>query len=136
MAKLRAAVASGPRLRLAVLFGSQATGEAVAGSDVDVGILPVDDRMPMGEELELASALSAVTGTEVDLLRLDHASPLLGREIAVSGICLLEENVGSFTAWRAAAMAEWIDFDEMIAPHRERFLERLARGAPRHGGRA
>jgi predicted nucleotidyltransferase len=73
--KLRAAVASGPPLRIAVLFGSQATGKALAGSDVDVGILPLDPAMSMGEELAFASALSAVTGTEVDLVRLDDAPP-------------------------------------------------------------
>ena len=124
--KLRAAVAGGPPLRLAVLFGSRATGKAAAGSDVDIGILPADERMPIGEELAFASALSAVTGTEVDLVRLDHAPPLLGCEIARAGVCVFEAVPGAFAAWRAAAMSEWIDFDEMIAPHRERFLRRLA----------
>jgi predicted nucleotidyltransferase len=36
--RLRAALAGGPPLRLAVLFGSRATGRARAGSDFDVGI--------------------------------------------------------------------------------------------------
>lgn len=135
IAKVRAAVASGPPARLVVLFGSRATGKAVAGSDIDIGIVPADAQMSIGEELGFASALSAVTGTEVDLVRLDHAAPLLGREVALSGVCLLEEHPGVFAAWRAAAMSEWIDFDEMIAPHRERFLQRLTQSAARDGGR-
>ena len=126
LAKLRAAVASGPRLHLAVLFGSQATGKASPGSDVDLGILPFDAGMSIGDELAFASALSAVTGTEVDLVRLDGTPPLLGREIARVGVCVLEAAPGAFAAWRAAAISEWIDFDEIIAPHRARFLERLA----------
>lgn len=132
LAKLRGAVARGPAVRLAVLFGSQATGKAVTHSDVDVGFAPVDGQLPMAEELAFASALSAVTGTEVDLVRLDHAPPILGLEIARSGVCVYEAEPGAFAAWRAAAMSRWIDFDEMIAPHRERFLQRLARrAAPR-----
>jgi hypothetical protein len=87
--------------------------------------------MSIGEELAFASALSAVTGTEVDLVRLDGAPPLLGREIARVGVCVFEAEAGAFAAWRAAAISEWIDFDEMIAPHRARFLERLAsKGRP------
>ena len=94
IAKVRAAVASGPPARLVVLFGSRATGKAVAGSDIDIGIVPANAQMSIGEELAFASALSAVTGTEVDLVRLDHAAPLLGREVALSGVCLLEEHPG------------------------------------------
>jgi len=141
LAKLRTAAVSGLRLRLAVLFGSQATGRAAAGSDVDIGIVPDDRGLTLGEELAFASALSAVTGTEVDLVRLDHADPLLGREVAQSGVCVFEAEPGAFAAWRATAMSYWVDFDEMVAPHRERMLQRLARraasgdgGSPRGGG--
>ncbi|GAC1518637.1 MAG: hypothetical protein NVS3B10_20590 [Polyangiales bacterium] len=131
VAKLRAAIASGPPLRLVVLFGSQATGKAAKGSDVDIGILPADRGLPIGDELAFASTLSAATGTEVDVVRLDGAPPLLAREIAQVGVCVFEASPGAFAAWRAAAISEWIDFDEMIAPHRARFLERLAgRGSP------
>lgn len=57
------------------MFGSQARGTAALGSDVDVGIVPTDRPLMVAEELAFASALSAVTGTEVDLVRLD---PRLG----------------------------------------------------------
>lgn len=126
LAKLRSAVASGPPLRLAVLFGSRATGRATAHSDVDVGIVPMDRQLALGEELALASALSAATGLEVDVVRLDEDAPLLGREVARSGSVLFEAEPGTFNAWRATAMSRFIDFEEMIAPHRERFLQRLA----------
>lgn len=105
LAQLRTAVASGPRLRLAVLFGSQATGKAAPGRDVDIGIVPLDAAMPIGDELAFASALVAVVGTEIDLVRLDHAAPLLGREVAQSGVCLFEAAPGAFAAWRASAMS-------------------------------
>lgn len=127
-ARLRAALAAGPRLRLAVLFGSQAVGRGRAGSDFDIGILPVDPDLPLRDELALAATLSGSLGAEVDLVRLDRDNPLLGREIARIGVCLFEVEPGVFSAYRATATSRWVDFDETIAPHRERFLRRLAGG--------
>jgi len=124
--ELRDALSKGPPLRLAVLFGSQATGLARPGSDFDIAILPVDPGLSLGEELALATSLSAVTGSEVDLVRLDRDDPLLHREIGLHGICLLESAVGAFSSYRAGAVSRWIEFEETIAPHRARFLRRLA----------
>lgn len=93
--------------------------------DVDIAILPIDQDWPLARELALTSSASGVTGTEVDVVRLDQADPLLGREIARDGMCLFEVAPGEFSAWRARAISEWIEFDETIAPHRKRFLARL-----------
>ena len=108
-----------------MLFGSRATGKARDSSDYDVGILPIG-ALTLGDELELAAALSAAVEREVDLVRLDTADPLVGREVAQNGVCLLECAPGEFAAFRATAMSRWADFDETIAPHRSRFLRRLA----------
>jgi predicted nucleotidyltransferase len=126
--RLRQALSAGPPLRLAILFGSQAVGRARPSSDYDVAILPIDPGLSLRDELDLAVSLSAATGTEVDVARLDRGDPLLGREVALHGICLLEEEPGAFSSYRATAMSEWIDFDEIVAPHRRRFLRRLAGG--------
>jgi predicted nucleotidyltransferase len=126
--RLRAALGSGPPLRVAVLFGSRATGRARPGSDFDVGIVPVDPELSLNDELLLASALSAAVSAEVDLVRLDDDAPLLGAEVVRGGICLFEATPGAFAAYRATAMSRWIDFEETIAPHRVTFLRRLAEG--------
>jgi predicted nucleotidyltransferase len=115
---------------LAVLFGSRATGRARTTSDFDIGILPVDPKLALHDELTLAASLSAAASAEVDLVRLDEDAPLLGMEIARTGICLFEETPGAFAAYRASAMSRWIDFEEVVAPHRARFLKRLAAGLP------
>lgn len=130
LTRLRAVLEAAPPLRLAVLFGSQATGRAREGSDVDVGIIPIDRGMTLHDELSLASELSLAARAEVDLVRLDGDDPLLGREIALKGVCLFEAEPGAFASYRAAAMSRWIDFDEMIAPHRARFLQRLTGARP------
>lgn len=130
LARLRAALASGPPLRLAVVFGSRATGKARPESDFDVGVLPLDPGLTLHEELAFAAKLSEALEAEVDLVRLDTDDPLLGREVAQHGICLVEREPGAFAAYRADAMSRWIDFDEVMAPHRERFLRRLAGDGP------
>jgi uncharacterized protein len=128
--RLRTALRSGPPLRLAVLFGSRAAGRARPDSDFDVGILPVDADLPLRAELALAAALSAATGCEADVVRLDGAAPLLGAEVARTGVCLLEATPGVFAAYRADALSRWFDFDEMLQPHRAHFLRRLAAMGP------
>jgi predicted nucleotidyltransferase len=128
--RFREALASGPPLRLAVLFGSRATGRAHAGSDFDVGIIPVDPEMSLHDELALASSLSAAVSAEVDVVRLDEDAPLLGSEVARHGVCLFEAHPGVFAAYQADAMSRYIDFEETIGPHRVVWLRRIG-GADR-----
>lgn len=115
-------------IRLAILFGSRATGKASTGSDFDVAVL-ASREVTLAEELTLASRVSAVTRTEVDIVRLDSAEPLVAREVALNGVRIYEVQPGLFTAWRARAISEWLDFNETMAPFHARFLRRLAGGA-------
>lgn len=127
IAALRGALAHGPPLVLAVLFGSRARGAPrSARSDVDVAIVPADPSMPLADELSMAAKLSGAVGLEVDLVRLDRDEPLLGSEVALHGVCIAEDAPGRFAAWRAEALSRFLDFEETIAPHRDRFLRRLA----------
>ncbi|HEX3343314.1 MAG TPA: nucleotidyltransferase domain-containing protein [Polyangiaceae bacterium] len=82
---LSAALAEGPRLRLAVLFGSRATGREHGESDFDIGVFPVDADLSLREELSLASALSSVAGREVDVVASRSRSRGLDRKIRRSG---------------------------------------------------
>jgi uncharacterized protein len=126
LARLRLALEAGSLVRVAILFGSRATGTARSSSDFDIGILPCDPDLTLHTELGLAATLSSIAGREVDLVRLDADDPLLGREVARQGRCLFEAEPGLFAAYRASAMACWLDFDEVSAPHRQQFLRRLA----------
>jgi len=126
--RVRAVLEAGPPLALAVLFGSRASGRTRADSDVDLGIVPIDPKIALADELALASTLSSVFGAEVDLVRLDGDNPLLGREVARTGVCVFERSAGAFAAFRAGAMSRWIDFDETVSPLRVRLLRRLAAG--------
>ena len=79
IAAIRSVLERDPRVRLAVLFGSLATGRERPDSDVDIAVLA--DR-PLSAELkaEWVGSLAAATGRPVDLVDLRTAGePLWGR---------------------------------------------------------
>ena len=81
-----------PEIRLALLFGSTATGEQHAESDLD---LAVDAGMPLGTQarITLIGELAEATGRPVDLVDLRTVGePLLG-QIVVHGKRLKGDDV-------------------------------------------
>lgn len=98
------------------LFGSEATGRSVDGSDVDVGILtntPVDWEYVGALRRRLEDALD---GREVDVVDLRTADPILAFE-AVSGPVLFKHD--------AAAVAEAVS---LIAREYESAMELIKLG--------
>lgn len=86
--ELRDALARAADLRLAMLFGSVARGEARANSDVDVAVL-ADHALTANERIRLIDSISQATGRAVDLVDVMTAGPLLLGEILRDGIRLL-----------------------------------------------
>ena len=74
-----AALRSQPDIRLAIVFGSLARGEAHAGSDLDLAV-DVGHTLSASEKITLISALAETTGRPVDLVDLQSVGePLLGQ---------------------------------------------------------
>ena len=68
-----------PNLKLAMLFGSQATGQASPGSDIDLGLL---FEMPLSgsDKLGIIEAIGAEFGRPVDIVDLFYApEPVTGQ---------------------------------------------------------
>jgi predicted nucleotidyltransferase len=66
-------------IRLAILFGSQATGGAHPDSDIDLALL-ADKRISASFKLELIGLIGAEFGCPVDIVDLyDAAEPILGQ---------------------------------------------------------
>ena len=89
-------------VRLAYLFGSQATGRARADSDVDVAVL-ADERLSNDERFQLRLDLIGAVGQAlrtdaVDVVLLNDASPVLAYEVLRNGTLLYcaseEERIG------------------------------------------
>jgi predicted nucleotidyltransferase len=124
---LAEALQSWPGVRLAVLFGSAARGEAAPSSDLDVGVLFDPGRETAGA---LEVALARAAGRHVDLVRLDAAPPLLRFEIARDGRVLLERAPHAWPDFRARAMTDWWDWAPTARLLNRAAVERLRASVP------
>ncbi|MEM9555050.1 MAG: nucleotidyltransferase domain-containing protein [Acidobacteriota bacterium] len=105
---LTAALDDRDDLRLAVLFGSQATGDAQPTSDIDLGVLPHDGASPRLSILQ--AELSRAAGGTVDLVDMESAPPLLRFKIAQRGKPLLMRDRADWVRFRRRAMVDWYDW--------------------------
>jgi predicted nucleotidyltransferase len=128
MEPLIAALQSGPSLRLAMLFGSIATGAFRPDSDVDVAIVPADPELSLADELDLQASLVRACARDVDLVRLDRASTLVKWQVARDGKVLLQSSPYEATRFVADAASEYLDFEPAFTRAAERFRQRLAAG--------
>jgi predicted nucleotidyltransferase len=89
---LRTALRTEPNVRLAVLFGSMATGSDDERSDIDVLVVLRDPGV--GRLAELAERLSRRIGREMQLVRLSEAqtSPVLMVDIIDHGRVLVDRD--------------------------------------------
>jgi predicted nucleotidyltransferase len=126
VARVEGALRDGPGLQLAVLFGSIARGDHHAGSDVDVGIVPVDPMLPMRAELELQRRLEAACGRPVHLVRLDRASTLLKWKVANDGRPLVNDPPHAWSRFVARSAMEFAELAPQLREAEERFRARLA----------
>jgi predicted nucleotidyltransferase len=107
------ALTAEPKVRLAVLFGSEARGKADAASDLDVGVAGPD----ASELPALALRLERATGRPIDLVGLTTAPPLLRFEIARDGRVLVQQAPHLWSDFKSRAMVDWWDW----APIARRF---------------
>lgn len=95
-----------PTLRLLVLHGSRARGDAHARSDWDFAYR-ADGAL---DELGLRAMLSRILGTDaVDVADVDRAGGLLRYRAARDGKVLLERERGEFARFSEEALRFWLD---------------------------
>ena len=102
---LRSTCARFPTVRVAMLFGSRATGRAGPASDVDLGVLCADE-----DRYALACALTDALGLDVDLVDLSRASVPLREEILRDGVIVYEGEPGAGALWLSHTLVE-LEFD-------------------------
>ncbi|MGH8597697.1 MAG: type VII toxin-antitoxin system MntA family adenylyltransferase antitoxin [Gammaproteobacteria bacterium] len=93
-------------VRLIVLFGSIARGQASSMSDVDIGVLGAE----FWVGLRIGSELARVCGREPHVVELERAPELLRFEIARDGILLFESAPDTWPRFRAEAIIRYLDF--------------------------
>ena len=118
-------------IRLVVLFGSRASGTAGEGSDTDIGVLFNEAAYSPSRELGFGSDVMDLLQTgSVDVVVLDHAEPLLLKEVAASGILLYEAEPGLFNEYQILFLKKYFEaakFRKLAAENLEYFLK--AKGA-------
>jgi predicted nucleotidyltransferase len=119
---LRSVAARQHGLRLLVLFGSRARGDASAHADWDFGYLS-DGTM---DPLTLMATLASAVGSErLDLVDLAHASGLLRYRAARDGVLVYEATPGSFDRFRFDAARFWFDAEPVLRSGYIGVLDRL-----------
>lgn len=117
--KLRAALEPRQEIREAYLFGSQARGDSRPGSDVDVAVYVEDDalRKPgYGYEAELGADLQAALGrSDIDVVVLNRAPPLLYYRVLRDGVRLISRVLTETTTREGRALSRYYDYLPQLA---------------------
>ncbi len=117
--RLAALFAAREEILEAYLFGSWARGEAQPHSDVDVAVYVEErslPRSPYGYDAELASRCMSALGTNrVDVVVLNHASPLLYHRVLRDGVRLLARDLRATTVREGRALSRYCDYLPQLA---------------------
>ena len=113
---LKGTLAEHGGIRLAILFGSRATGRATAHSDLDLAVRTTAP-LEAAEKIALIEKLAEATGMPVDLIDLKRVGePLLG-QILKHGVRLM----GGDTDYAALLNRHLLDAADFL-PYRNRIL--------------
>ena len=106
-------------VELLVQFGSTVTGVAHPASDLDLAALMAHEPGAYAHEADLGAALqSCVPGREVDLVILNHADPLLLKQVTENGV-LLHGDPNRWQEFRAYAFKRYQDHRRFLQMERD-----------------
>jgi predicted nucleotidyltransferase len=102
-----------PDIRLAILFGSQASGKTHASSDADVAVA-LDGEMSPVRRGELSARLSEALGCEVDVADLRKAQGEFLAQIVLGGEAAVKRDPSLLAELAIRAMAYREDMRPMV----------------------
>lgn len=110
-----AALAEKYGVSLMILFGSQATGKTHGESDADIAFASKRKLSPR-EIAHLAFDLSSIAEfSNIELIDLHDAPPLLLKNIAVSGIAVYESEPRAFALFKIYALKRFMEAQKLFA---------------------
>ena len=119
------------------LFGSEATGEASPLSDLDVAVFLDEKRVRPAKFFACQSQLTvelmqSCRRSDVDLVLLNEATPLLAYEVISSGSLAYERDHGRRVMFEAGALRRYFDLKPFFETARSYLRRRLKDGT--YGG--
>lgn len=111
-------------VRLAIVFGSRARGDATAASDWDVGILA---DAHLDHDALLADLVRTVGTDRIDLVDLSRAGGLVRFRAARDGVAVFERTPDAFADFWLEAVDFWCDAGPLIRAGYEAVLTDLNR---------
>jgi hypothetical protein len=113
--RVRAVLEPKPEIVEAYVFGSVARGQAARHSDLDVAVYVDASALAQadgfGYEAGLVTDLMAALGTnDVDVVVLNHASPLLYHRVLRDGERILSRNLVATTTREGRALSRYCDY--------------------------
>jgi len=122
---------SGSDIDCAYLFGSAARGDGGPMSDLDVALLFAEST-PAGRRFDLAAAVGEeaerLTKTPVDIVILNDAPPALRHRVIRDGLLLFVNDEQSRVAFESRSIAEFLDFQPVLARYDRQLIERAREG--------
>lgn len=112
-----------PHLRLLVLYGSRARGDARVDSDWDFGYLA---DAGFDGEAWLVDLVRELETEHVDLVNLDRASGQLRYRAAADARVLYERSPRTFSRFWFEAVSFWCDMQDVIRAEYEAHLKKLS----------
>ena len=92
-----------------VLFGSQANGLANSQSDYDIGYVS-DKEIDINQEYKITQQLkNKFNNSKVDLVNLNHTTPLLAKKALFDGKLLVENKKHSFANQQIRAFHNYVE---------------------------
>jgi len=109
------------------VFGSQASGQTHAESDIDLGVL-FKRRPDPAQRFDTQAELSQSMGLPVDLVDLDTASPALAMQVLRHGKLLIDRNPRRRIAFTAILPSRYEDLRRLREPMERKIAERMRHG--------
>jgi predicted nucleotidyltransferase len=107
----------------AYVFGSFVQGNFTANSDLDVGILFRADALPGWREfLDLTVRLSDAVDLEVDIVYLNHASPIVCMQVLRKGKKIFERDAHAVNEYYIRVVNRYDDLKRIRKPIERRVL--------------
>ncbi|MEM4186392.1 MAG: nucleotidyltransferase domain-containing protein [Candidatus Caldarchaeum sp.] len=110
---------------IAYLFGSYASGDQTAESDVDIAVLLSTSHtvLELDYYLHLVNELSKLLGGDVDLIILNMAPPLLKHQVIKNGVVVYCRDEKTRIEFEARAEDEYLDFKRVMERYDECFMK-------------